>query len=42
MRGAKCKPKHLLADGFMIKELDIKTITTEELQVCECCACALR
>ncbi|ELR19188.1 protein arginine nmethyltransferase 2, putative [Acanthamoeba castellanii str. Neff] len=32
MRGAKCKPKHLLADGFVIKELDIKTVTAQELQ----------
>ncbi len=32
MRGAKCKPKHLLADGFVVKELDIKTVTAQELQ----------
>jgi hypothetical protein len=32
MRGAKCKPKHLLADGVVLKELDIKTVTAQELQ----------
>jgi len=32
MRGAKCKPKFLLADGTMVKELDIKTISPLDLQ----------
>lgn len=32
IRGAKCKPKHLLADGYVIKEFDLKTVTPLDLQ----------
>jgi protein arginine N-methyltransferase 2 len=36
MRGGKIKPKNLLSDGHVIKDMDLKTVTLQELQKISC------